>query len=46
MALRKITEKPKKRWGLFLFMVILLLLGFAVSAFLVGKGLLDEIIHP
>ena len=46
MALRKITEKPKKHWGRLLFIIILLILGFVVSVFLFGKGWIDEIIHP
>ena len=38
MELRKITEKPKKKIGLVLFLIILLILGFIAVAKL---GLLD-----
>ena len=46
MQRRPITEKPKKRWGCLFFLILLILAGIAVSAYLYGKGYLEQIIHP
>lgn len=46
MEIRPITEKPKKHKGIGSLLIILLLLGFVVSVYLFGKGLINEIIHP
>ena len=46
MKRHPITEKPKNRKGLGWFLIILLILGFAISVYLFGIGAMKEIIHP
>ncbi len=46
MERRPINEKPKKRKGLIIFIIILILAGFAASVFLFGQGSIGDIIHP
>jgi hypothetical protein len=46
MKLRPITEKEKPKKGIGCFLIILIIVGFAISVYLFGLGWLKEIVHP
>ena len=46
MERRPILKKPKKNKGLAVFIIILMILGFAVSVYLFGIDAIKGIIHP
>jgi hypothetical protein len=43
---RPLLEKEKSKKGCGWFIIILILLGIAISAYMYGKGWIDQIIHP